>query len=46
MFWSWWKPEGVHREDGAGGSCQGEDVPCDHCGLPDLLGPPLPSHPP
>ena len=37
--------QGVHREDGAGGSGEGEDVPGDHGGLPHLLGPPLPRHP-
>ena len=37
--------EKQHREDGAGGGGQGEDVPGDHGGLPHLLGPPLPGHP-
>ena len=37
--------QGVHRSDGAGGGGQGEDVPGDHGGLPDLLGTSLPRHP-
>ena len=37
--------QGVHRSDGAGGCGQGEDVPGDHGGLPDLLGTSLPRHP-
>ena len=37
--------QGVHRSDGAGGGGEGEDVPGDHGGLPDLLGTALPRHP-
>ena len=37
--------QGVHRSDGAGGGGEGEDVPGDHGGLPDLLGTTVPRHP-
>ena len=37
--------QGVHCEDGAGGSGEGENVPGDHGGLSHLLGTPLPRHP-
>ena len=36
--------QGVHREDGAGGGGEGEDVPGDHGGLSHLLGTPLSCH--